>query len=563
MELFEESSARRKELQKQGIIPEWYTTQGLLLFERNYAYEDETVKEAFERVANTLSKHYTVDVDLAQSKFFDIMWKGFLSPATPVLANVGTGRGLPVSCSGQCIEDSVEGFYEAYTENAILSKNGFGTSSYLGDIRPRGSDVSTGGKADGVVAVFDSQMDVVRKISQGSRRGAWAGYLPVDHDDFYELAGYVLKNRGDANVGWIFTDEFIDRLKVGEEDAVARWNEILYIRCKTGKGYFWKPDTANKLAPQAIKNCGIPIKAAQLCNEISLPSDSEYSYSCVLSSLNLAHWDDFEEDTIFWSTIFLDCVCQEFIDRAKENSKWLSKVIHFTEDFRAIGLGVLGLHTLFQEKGLAFEELRAHMLNTQIFKKIEEESTKASKHMAELFGEPKWCKGTGMRNATLTAIAPTMSSSILCGSVSQGIEPIVGNAYVQQTAAGDMIRYNPTFIKVAKKHGMYSQELLDDIAINHGGSVQHLGWLGPTEKLVFLTAYEINQEAIIRLASRRQQFIDQGQSLNLFVPEDEDEGYIAELHKQILLDPYLKGAYYLRTKRGVSASKGECMACHA
>lgn len=560
MNEFEKLSAERKHLQSIGEVPEWMTTQGYIMFKRKYSYNKETVKGAFERISSTLSKHYDVDVNKAKEKFFNLLWKGYLSPSTPVYCNTGTNQGLTVSCAGNYFPDSVSGFYSAHSENAILSKLGFGTSSYLGDIRPRGSVISSGGIADGVVPVIDTAIDVMTKISQGSsRRGQWAGYIEVDHGDFWEVAGYILKNPTDANIGWIFTDNVIERLKNKDEEMIKRWNHILYLRCRTGKGYIWKSDTANKLAPQAIKNSNIKIYGSNLCSEVALPQDNLHSFTCVLSSLNLFKYDEFEEDTIFWSIVFLDCVVSEMLLKS-DSYKELERIERFTKKARALGLGVMGFHSYLQKKMIPFDGFEAHMLNTQIFKKIKDASTKASKHLADIYGEPEWCKGTGLRNATLTAIAPTMSSSILCGSVSQGIEPIISNVFIQRSAAGEFTRISPQFMEIAKKHGKYTQEEMDDIAINHDGSVQHLEWLTQEEKDVFKTAYEIDQHALLRLASVRQQFICQGQSLNLFFSSDEDEEYIAEIHKEALLDSNIKGLYYLRSSRGVKASKG-CVAC--
>lgn len=559
MNEFEKYSEERKKLVESGEVPEWYITQGWIMFKRKYAsYEGETVRGAFERVAKTLSKHVP-ELKEAESKFFDILWKGHLAPSTPVICNVGTNKGHPVSCSGGYFDDSVDSFYINHHENAMLSKYGYGTSSYLGDIRSRGSSISIGGNADGVVPVFDTAVDVARKVSQGSsRRGSWAGYLPVDHDDFEELCGYILKNPGSANVGWCFSDEFIERLQNGDKEAIARWNKVLYIRARTGKGYIWKTDTVNRLAPQSIKNSGITIKGSNLCSEIALPQDKDHTFSCVLSSLNLSKWDEFDKDTIYWSIVFLDCVVSEMIDKAKGQSGF-DRIVRFTEKSRALGLGTLGFHSYLQKNNIAFEELRAQYVNDEIFKTINTEATRASKHLAELYGEPLWCEGTGQRNATLMAVAPNTSSALLCGGQSQGIEPYVANAYNQNTSAGEMVRMNPSFVNLAKDKGKYSDKLMEDIAINYEGSVQHLDWLTDHEKLVFKTAYEIDQSVIVRLASLRQKYIDQGQSLNLFFGTNEK--YIAEVTKQAILDPNIKGLYYQRSLRNVRASKGECVAC--
>jgi len=560
---FEKISLRRKQLQSEGEIPEWYTTQALIMFERKYAFKGETVKGAFERISNTLSKHYTVDTELAKEKFFDIMWKGFLAPSTPVMCNTGTNRGLVVSCAGSYTEDSIVGFYDSYKETAVLSQEGFGTSSYLGDIRPRGSSISRGGEADGVVPVIDSFIDVTSKVSQGNtRRGQCATYLPIDHGDFWELCGYMLKNPASVNIGWMLSAEVISKLQNGDEELIKRFNRVMYLRARTGKGYIWKPDTANRMAPQPVKNSGIPIKASNLCVEIALPQDKYHTFTCVLSSLNLSNWDNFEEDTIFWSIAFLDCVVSEMLNQA-EGVKGLEKAVNFTKKSRALGLGALGFHTYLQNKMIPFDGLHAHIYNNIIFSEIQKRSIEATKKLGSIFGEPEWCKGTGQRNATVNAIAPNMSSAVLAGSVSQGIEPIVSNCYNQQSAAGELTRMNPALISIMKERGVYSLDVMDDLAINYEGSVQHVDWLTEEEKRVFKTAYEIDQKAIIRMASQRQTKIDQGQSLNLFFKADEDEKYIAEIHKEAIVDPYIKGLYYLRSSRGIKASTGKVVECSA
>lgn len=560
MSQFEKVSDMRKALQAEGEVPTWYTTQGFIMFTRKYAYKGETVKGAFERIATTLAKH-----DLrpeAYEKFFNLMWEGKLAPSTPVMCNTGTDRGMPVSCAGNFVGDSIENFYESNAEVAVLSKNGFGTASYLGAIRHRGAAIkSSGGQADGVVPVFDTFVDTKSKISQGSsRRGEWAGYLDISHPDFWELIGYLQKNPASANIGWVFEKADKEALERGDEEMVRRWNEVLYMRCRTGKGYMWKNYTANDLAPQPIKDSGIRIRSSQLCTEIALPSDEDHTFTCILSSMNLAHYDNFSDDDIRWSVRFLDAVCTEFQQKAK-GMKFMDKALRFTEKARALGLGTLGFHTYLQSKMVAFESGEAHMLNNQIYKRIWDVAVQASKELGEELGVPEWCKSTGQRNATLITIAPNMSSALLCGSVSQGVEPIVSNAFIQQSNSGDFVRYNPMFVKLANERGEFSDAMIRDIAINYAGSVQHLDWLTDEEKLVFRTAFEINQHAILRLASNRQRYIDQAQSINLFFSADESEAVIGEVHKEFLLDPRLKSLYYLRSERGVKASTGECVAC--
>lgn len=553
----EKLSEERKHLQSIGEVPGWYTTQGYSLFKDKYAFQNETVKGCFERIAKQLAQ-YMPDGALAERRFFELMWSGKLAPSTPVMTNTGTKRGMSVSCAGSYIADSISDFYKCYGEIAMLSKLGFGTASYLGDIRPRGSLIeSTGGVADGIVEVFDSCVITARKVSQGNnRRGAWAGYIPFAHADFEEVTSYVTKHRAGANLGVVFEQSDVDALVAGDEDAIDRFAELMVLRSRTGKGYMWKNHTANALSPQAIKNSGIPIKGSQLCSEIALPCDEMHTFTCVLSSLNLAMWDEITEDDVRWSVYFLDCVCEDFLRQGRKYEE-LHKAIRFTEKARALGLGTLGYHTYLQQNSIPFESAEAKVVNISIYSTLKKYATKASMELAEMLGTPEWCEGTGMRNATLLTIAPNMSSALLCGSVSQGVEPLITNAFIQQSAGGEMVRYNPQLVELMKREGQYSEEALHDIAMNHGGSVQHLEWMSDHDKAVFKTAYEIDQYKIVEHASDRQRDIDQAQSINLFFKAEASEEYVAGVHKAFLLDSHLKSLYYLRSTRGVESSKGE------
>lgn len=565
--IIEKLSKERKDLQAQGELPDWLTTQAWQLLKDKYLWNTNSLKDTFRRIARTLVKHaktkpeWWLTTDTWEDKFFDVLWKGHLAASTPVLSNTGTTKGCPVSCSGNYVHDSIHGFYDARKEVAILTKNGFGTSSYLGDIRARGSKIASGGKASGVLPVFKGFVQDMRDVAQGtSRRGAWAGYLEIDHDDFYELVDHVYHYPDDANVGFIYSDAFIERLKNGDKDATERYQRHMKLRAVTGKGYFMFSDKVNRLNPPMYRDRGIEVKASQLCSEVLLYSGQDMTYTCVLSSLNLTKWDEWKDtDCVFVSTVFLDCVAQEFIELGR-NIVGLEKAVLFTEKSRALGLGALGMHSLFQSKMLPFESMEAHLLNLDIFEHIQKEAEKASEWMAKEWGEPEWCKGYGKRATHLMAIAPNTSSALICGGVSQGIEPIVANVYTQNSAGGELERMNPTLIGIMKGRGVYDEDHIHDVAVNNG-SVQHVDWLTSIEKQVFKTAYEIDQKAIVRLANARSQFIDQGTSLNLFFDADEDEAYISEVHKEAILSPYIKTLYYMRSKAGVSASKGECLAC--
>lgn len=559
--LFEELSKERKQLQEDGEVPNWYTTQGYQLFKSKYSYKGETVKQAFSRVAQAAARHVEHVLPDAEERFFDLMWSGKLAPSTPVLSNMGTDRGCPVSCSGNYVSDSVNSFYSSMRESALLSKNGFGTSGYLSDIRHRGSEMTGGGKASGITPVLNAHVQVARDISQGSsRRGAYAAYISIEHPDYYEIVQDLVSSPDDKNIGWIISDKFIQSLEEGCQDSVTRYQKALKAKAVTGKGYFFFVDKTNRANPSMYVDKGFEVKASNLCTEITLMSDEDHTFTCVLSSINASMWDDITDEDIKYSTIFLDCVASEFI-RVGFNIKGLEKAVNFTEKSRALGLGVLGFHTFLQKKMVAFESIDAKIINRNIFKDIQENSLVASRWMAKALGEPNWCKGYGVRNTHLVAVAPNTSSALLCGGVSQGIEPVVENVYLQSGAGGEMERINPVLLDVMKDRKVYSKETIADI-IDNNGSVQHVDWLDGEEKLVFKTAFEIDQEVILSLASMRQNYIDQAQSINLFFDADAEEEYISEVHKKAFLDPNIKSLYYMRSKAGVKAAKDEvCLSC--
>lgn len=562
MSLYKQLSKERKELQKIGELPDWMTTPGYQLLKEKYLNPGESFNARIYSIANTAASYMPSQMKEWTDIFYDLIYKGYLAPSTPILANMGREKGCPVSCSGGYIGDSVFDFYNGQLEAALLSKNGFGTSGYLGDIRPRGAPINgIAGSASGVVPVFRDFVQVSRDISQGSsRRGAWAGYIPIDHPDFHELVTYISKNPDDANVGWVVSDEFINRLNNSDSDAVERYQKALKLKMVQGKGYFFFNDKVNYLAPEWYKNNpNYKILASNLCTEIALPSNEDETFTCVLSSLNLSKWKEFREDTIFNSFVFLHCVALDFINKG-DYIPGLEKAIRFTKNHMALGLGTLGYHTYLQDNLIPFESLEAHLWNISTYKEIWEETEKASRWLAAIFGECEVTKGTGLANATRIAVAPNLSSSLICGGVSQGIEPIYKNAYVQGSAAGEMERINPSLVKIMKERGVFNHGTIKDI-IKHKGSVQWVDWLDEHEKAVFKTAFEIDQKVIIREAASRQKFIDQAQSINFFFSAYESEEYISEVHKEAFLNPMIKSLYYVRSESVVQTNKGECIAC--
>lgn len=895
--IYKELSEERKRLQVEGLVPEWYSTGGYQMFKEKYEYQTEgrSVRGQFERIAKTAAKHLTGTryENEAEGKFFDLLWRGWLSPSTPVLANMGTNRGMPVSCSGTVVDDSVDGFYSNLREVALLTKYGFGTASDLSHIRPRGSKISVGGKASGVMPVIKEHVQAMRSIAQGTaRRGAWACYLDIEHGDFHEVVEHILAEPDDLNVGWTIKQSFIDRLNSGEKEAVERYQKTLKVKMVTGKGYFFFVDKANAKRPEMYVDKGLFINNSQLCvapetliltsegyqqifslegedvevwngkefskvtvkktgenqkllrvvtnsgfelectpyhkfyvamrhptsgnrwvvekrahelkpgdkliksdfpiiegeevlenayenglysaegfvdgsqqkiyfyhekrklkefvnqevfhnwyvqesenreiassrklrnkffvptgdftiesklkwlagfldgdgvvcrngktqsiqagsinknflleiqmmlqtlgvsskvtvmaeegfknlpandgsgmtkeyfcqtsyrimfgqtgivtlqelgfktnrlpltnhqpnrectqfvkvtevldegriddtycftepkrgmgvfngiltgqcSEIMLFNDNEHTYTCVLSSMNVSKYDEWKDtDAAYWATIFLDCVASEFIEKAK-SVPGLEKAVRFTEKSRALGLGQAGICTLFQQRMLPFEGFEAHMLSQDVAATIWKQAEQATKDMAIELGEPEWCEGYGVRNTHLIAIAPTKSTALLIGGISEGINPDPAMSYTQMTSAGEVDRTNPVLLDLMKKKGVYSKKHIQEIT-DAQGSVQGVSWLTPEEKEVFKTAFEINQKAVLRLASARSRYIDQWQSLNLFFSADEDPAWIAEVHQEAFVDPNILALYYVYTQSGVQASKGECESC--
>jgi ribonucleoside-diphosphate reductase alpha chain len=560
---YEFLSAERKRLQQQGLLPNWYQTGGWGLFKSKYMEGSTSFKNRVHQIAVTAAKHAPKDGVDWYAKFFKVIWNGWLSPSTPTLANLGTTKGMPVACSGQYIGDSVADFYGELLDTAVLTKNGFGTSGYLGDIRPRGSQIATGGTASGVLPVFQTYVDAMKRVTQGvARRGAWAGYLPIDHPDFNELADWVKNNPDDANVGWTISKDFMESLDSGHPEAIERYQKALKLKMLTGKGYFLFTDKVADARPEMYKAHNLDVKASNLCTEIMLHSGEEETFTCILASMNLEKYDEWKDtDAVFTATVFLDCVVSEFLSMAS-GKRGFEKAVESTEKSRALGLGVLGWHSLLHKRMIPFESFQARKLNVEIFDGINKKSTEASRYLAGQLGEPAYCKGYGVRNTHRLAVAPTMSTSQLMGGVSQGIEPFIGNVFVQQGAGGETIRVVPELLEIMKREGVYSRETLLEIA-SHDGSIQHVTWMTDAEKEVFKTAFEIDPYVILNQASERQQYICQGQSINLFFGADDPEEHISAVHKAAFKDPRILSLYYIRTKAGVSASSGECVACHA
>jgi ribonucleoside-diphosphate reductase alpha chain len=550
-------------------FPEFYTEESLKTISQGYVQENESPVEMYRRVAKSVAS-YLHKPELEQ-KFFDLMWQGKLCPATPVLANTGTDRGLNISCNSIHVGDSVDSIYTKKHEFAMLQKHGAGVGIYMGDVRGRGAKIKGNGKSEGVIP-WCKEFDVTSAVvSQGNtRRGAGAVYLPITHIDIRDFVNMRRANQDEykrcMNIhhAVCIDDAFMERVRAGDKEAQDLIVEVYKARVETGEPYLFFTDNVNKANPESYVKNNLTVKTSNICSEIVLYTDVDHSFVCCLSSLNLTNWNNITDDDIFYSVVFLDGVLSEYIEKA-QGIRGLEAAVRSAEKGRALGLGVLGWHSLLQSEGTAFNSFRAKLLNKAIFDKIRKNADRASEWLATEYGEPEWCKGLGRRNTHTMAVAPTASNSIIAGSVSQGIEPLAANAFAKKTAKGTFISHNPYLKKVLESLGKDTPDVWTSIATTDG-SVQHLDFLSDDLKKVFLTAYEIDQLAIIDQAADRQVYIDQAQSLNLFFYADVDPRYFHAVHFTAW-ERGIKSLYYCRTSTVIkgdvaSRNEAECLACH-
>ena len=563
MELFMEL----EELKKIGEAPEFLTEIGYKTLTGGYLLPNETPKGMWSRVARTAAT--ILNKPELEEKFFNMFWKGWVGLATPVASNMGTNRGLPISCYSISPQDSTDSILNKGHELAMLTKNGGGVGVYMGDLRPAGAKISTGGTSEGMIPFAKIYDSITVGISQGNvRRGAAAVYLPVDHGDIKSFLR-MRRPEGDPNRQCLnlhhavcIPDSFMNKVAAGDEEAQELLREIYKTRLETGEPYIFYSDNVNFQNPEAYKRKNLTISTSNICSEVLLYTDHNHTFVCCLSSLNLAKWHEWKDtDTVELSIYLLDAVLSEFIEKAQK-LPGLEAAVRSAIKGRALGLGVMGWHTLLQQEHVSMDSFRAKILNKAIFKHIHENATKASRKLAEEFGEPEWCKGTGLRATHLIAVAPTASNSLITGNISAGIEPINANAYVKKTAKGTFIEFNPLLKAYLQKLGKDTEETWNKI-VKDEGSVRSLDFLTAEDKAVFKTAFEIDQLTLINLAADRQPFICQGQSLNLFFSKDVDPQYFHEVHWSAWQQK-IKTLYYVRSSsvlRADLSSRGECVAC--
>mgnify|MGYP003636495962 FL=1 len=511
---------------------DWINEESITFLRRGYLSEGEEPIDRIKTIAEHAEK--LLGVEGFAEKFYNYMGKGWYSLSSPVWANFGKERGLPVSCFGSNIGDNIESILYTQAEVGEMSKMGGGTSGYFGNIRGRGAKITDNGLAPGAVHFMNLFESVVDNISQGStRRGRFSPYLPVEHPDIMEYLeigteGSTIQNLTHAVT---VTDDFMNEMIAGDVEKREIWAKVIQRRGEIGYPYIMFHDTTNNNTVDVYKDKGAKINNSNLCSEIALHNSEEESFVCVLSSMNVLHYDEWKDtDAVEIMTMFLDVVVTELltkIEELRDNGTiegkraffYLEKAYNFSKRQRALGLGVLGWHSLLQSKGLAFDTRETARLNVEVFKHIKEKSYKASEKLAEMFGEPEYLKGYGRRNVTLNAVAPTTSSAFILGQVSQSIEPIWSNCYVKDVAKMKVTIKNPVLKDLLITMGKDTKDVWNSIK-QADGSVQHLNFLSDEQKDVFRTFAEINQSSIVNQAAVRQTYIDQSQSLNLMVSPD-------------------------------------------
>ncbi|TVZ52328.1 ribonucleoside-diphosphate reductase subunit alpha [Dokdonia sp. Hel_I_53] len=565
----------KEDAQDQGGF-EWLTENSRKFLGAGYLSPGVSPEQRIREVADRAEQ--ILGIDGFSDKFYGYMSEGFYSLASPVWSNFGKERGLPISCFGSHISDDMGNILYTQSEVGMMSKLGGGTSGYFGKIRPRGAEVKNNGQASGsvhIMQLFESMVDVV---SQGSvRRGRFSPYLPIEHPDIKEFLEIGTEGNSiqELTHGVTVTNQWMQEMIDGDSEKRALWAKVLQSRGEMGYPYVFFTDNANNGAADVYKDKNHKIYASNLCTEIMLPSSDDWSFVCVLSSVNVLHYDKWKDtDAVETMVYFLDAVITEFLEKLevyrdsdsredRQTFLFMERAYNFAKANRALGLGVLGWHSLLQSRMLPFNSQEAYNLNSEIFKGIKERSYKASEELAAKFGEPEVLKGYGRRNTTLNAVAPTTSSAFILGQVSQGIEPIWSNIYVKDIAKIKTTIKNPFLVDLLEEKGMNTTEVWRSIR-DMDGSVQHLEFLSEDEKDTFKTYSEIDQMDIIYQAANRQNHIDQGQSVNIIVHPEMPVKEINNIHVTAW-KLGLKSLYYQHSMNAAQKfkQKKDCASCEA
>ena len=541
----------------------WLNKDSRTFLKRGYLEEGESPEDRIRDIANSAQK--TLSIPGFSEKFQSYMAKGWYSLSSPIWANYGKKRGLPISCFGSYVEDTMEEILKKSTEVGIMTKCGGGTSGYFGSLRERGATISSGGKSNGPVHFLEIFETIANVVSQSNvRRGSFAAYLPVEHPDILEF----LQIRSDGNpiqnlsIGVTIGDAWMKEMLAGDKNKRKIWGAIIKKRFESGYPYILFKNAVNRNSPQVYRDKGLEIYASNLCSEIALHSNKDESFVCNLSSMNILHYDEWKNtDAVETLTYFLDSVMSEFITKCKD-SPYMEAPMNFAKNQRALGIGVLGWHSLLQSKMIPFESMKAKFLNTEIHQLVQQKTQYATQQLASVYGEPPLLKGYGKRNVTTMAIAPTTSSSFILGQVSPSIEPLNSNYFVKDLAKGKFTYKNPYLESLLEEKEKNTPQIWKSILVK-GGSVLHLDFLSEEEKSVFKTFGEISQKEVVIQAAQRQKFIDQAQSLNIMVHPKSSPKDVS----QLMIFAWEQGVKTLYYQRGTNPSQElsrnllECQSC--
>lgn len=570
-------SALRKKLQKEGEVPEWFTTAGMQLFYEKYSFDGETIKNRWETIAKALAQHapkeypdWWSEDEYTKGKtwedvFFQAMWDGFISPSTPLLANGGLRkRGTTVACAGSYVSNNLASRYDVITEAAVLTKHSHGTSCSITDWPHEGQELKRGGNSLGTPPLVRDLIAAMNEVTQGSRRGSLAYSIKPQHGDFDWILQNLFENPESNNVGWLIDDEFVSELKAKNEEFITKKAKTLKVKLQKGKGYYTFIDKCNRKLADAFKRKGLTFKASNLCTECLLPADDEYTFSCVILNYNLELYRHWPQHLVFIGQVMSDCNVSEYLETIDQMSNVdkiaMRKIKCFTEEFRALGSGVLGWHTLMQRERIVVGSLQCMWLDDEIFERLDNESLSASQWLAKVLGEPLGTQGMGIRNATRLMMPPTKSTAEIMAGASEGIGLDTAMVFTKQSAGGELFRINKVLLEIMKERGVYNDETIMRIAKKR--TVKGENWLDEHEQAVFRCAFEISMEDYLRLCSKRAKYIDQMQSINLYFTSKDDEDYISKIHRVAFEDENIYSLYYIYSMRGSGEiERNECASC--
>lgn len=559
-------SALRKDLQSKGEIPDWFTTAGTQLFYEKYSFKNETVKSRFQGVAKAMGQHapaiypswweediYTKGKSWEQV-FFNTLWDGYISCSTPMLANAGIReRGTTVSCAGGYVGNNLFDRYNAITEAAVLTKHSHGTSYSVDHWPAEGDKLKRGGRSLGVMPIVRDFIAAMEEVTQGSRRGSLAYSIRPQHGDFDKVLDHLYERTESNNVGWLIDDDFNRGMDEEEPEIESKFGKMMGVKMPRGKGYYTFISKMNRHLAEAFRRKGMTVKASNLCQETCLPSDENYTFSCVILNYNLELWEKWPDHLVFIGQVMSDCNISEYLETMEDmtavDRQALQKIYRFTKEFRSLGSGVLGWHTLMQEKKINISSLDCMFLNTKIFKHLDEQSRLATQWLAVVMGEPEGCKGLGIRNATRLMCPPTKSTAELMAGASEGIGLDTAMAFTKQSAGGEFFRVNKVLVNWIKEKSLDFDKCVREVVANKG-SVQKVDWLDDEEKAAMRTGFEVPMEDYLRLCSQRQRYIDQAQSINLYLTSNDSEEYIGKIHRIAFKDEGILSLYYIYSMRG-------------